>query len=127
MLMSKWRDRRLDIRRKELSNGFHGERPLGSGDFALLSSFKEQAFLLLRFIGRLLCLFAFLIILIQLMSYLFNAEWLPLSLMAFLLLIPDASRLGADETLAHIPAPIVLLIIGLAAWIVGSARSNRSH
>ncbi|MER8408138.1 hypothetical protein NKH16_26295 [Mesorhizobium sp. M1307] len=99
--MSKRRDRRLDIRWKELSNGFHGERPHGSGEFALLSSFKEQAFLLLRFIGRLLCLFAFLIILIQLMSYLFNAEWLPLSLMAFLLLIPHASCWSRRNSHAH--------------------------
>ncbi|PBB83998.1 MULTISPECIES: hypothetical protein [unclassified Mesorhizobium] len=47
----------------------------------------------------------------ELMSYLFNAEWLPLSLMAFHALM----------------ASIVLLIIGLAAWIVGYAWSNRSH
>lgn len=93
----------------------------------MLSSFKKQALLLLRSIGSLLCLCGFLIVLIQLLGYLFNAKWLPFSLMAFLLLIPHGSWLGGDEFLAHLPASIVLLIAGLAAWIVGSTWSNRSH
>jgi hypothetical protein len=91
----------------------------------LLSSLKKQALLLLRLIGGLLCLCGFLIILIQLLGYLFNAKWLPLSLMALLLLIPHASWLEADEILAHLPASTILLIIGLALWIVGSAWSDK--
>ena len=93
----------------------------------MLSSFKKQARLFLRLIGGILCLCGFLIILIQLLGYLFNAKWLPLSLMAFLLLISHGSWLGSDEFLAHLPVSIVLLIIGLGAWIVGSTGPNRSH